>query len=194
VHAKPEGPISHAQRRLITLIDKRKISETLTGGWGVPRTCLGNIYRTALGTIPHSYGIIYGLRLNIAPVFWYYSEEEPLPRPIAFTPKYPPFGKDAHDAVLRHETAALEIIREIKERRELSRFCALHGVKYYDVAGCSFKNPKKDGPEGYHQRPSYRMIRSLREAVHPDLWYIFPGELTHDPDKSRLELYHRDRW
>jgi hypothetical protein len=190
VYAKPEGPISCAQRRLITLIDKRKISETLIGGWGVPRTQLGNIYRMALGTIPPSYGIIYGLRLTIPPAAWYYGEEEALPRPIPFTPKYPAFGKQAHDAVLHHETAALGIIREIKEQRELSRFCARHGVNYYDVAGCSFKNPKKDGRKGYHQRPSYRMVRLLREAVHPDLWYIFPEELT--IDKSPPEFEYRD--
>jgi hypothetical protein len=186
VYAKPEGPISHAQRRLITLIDKRSISGVLIDTWGIPKTQMGNIYRMALNKLPVSYGVIFMLRRYLPPIAWYYDEQEALPRPIAFVPKHPPFGKKTRDKILHHETAALSIIREMKEKRELSRFCQQYRVKYYDVAGCSFKNPKKDGREGYHQRPSYRMIRSLREAIHPDLWYIFPDELTVYPDKYPL--------
>jgi hypothetical protein len=188
MHADPEGPISHAQRRLITLIDERRISKVLIGAWGVPKSYIGNIYRMALNTLPVSYGVIFLLRQQLPPAAWYYDEGERLPQPVPFTPKYPAFGKRVRNKILHHETAALGIIREIKEKRELAYFCKQHRVKYYDVAGCSFKNPKKDGRDGYHQRPSYRMIRLLREAIHPDLWYIFPDELAIYPDKSRPEF------
>jgi hypothetical protein len=187
VYTTPKGPVSHAQRRLITLIGERRISAVLVNNWGVPGNKIGYLYRMALGTKPVSYGAVFLLRRYIPPVSWYYDEEESPPDPVLFTAKYPPFGNEIHEKILHDETAAIGIIRGIKEKRELSRFCTLHKVKYYDVAGCSFKNLKKDGREGYHQRPSYRMIRLLREAVHPDLWYIFPDELTAHPDKSPPE-------
>jgi hypothetical protein len=178
MYRKPEGRITHARRGLISLIEKREYSGTLIKEWEIPPSmALSAIYETALGTILPSYGVIFALRCHIPPGAWYYEEEEKLPGPVPFNPRYPSWGLKSRKKVLRDPTVALLRIEEVKEQRGLSQFCARHGLKYGDLWGCTIKRKKPDGKTGYHQRPPYRVIRALRDVIPPDLWYIFPDEL-----------------
>jgi hypothetical protein len=178
MYAKPEGDLSHAQRLLIGLIERRGFTGTLAREWEAPRSMIMIVYETALGRALPSYGVVFGLRRHIDPAAWYYGEDEELPPPVPCAWLYPSFGKKARKKVLRDATAALSRMEEIKGKRELSAFCAAHGVKYADLWACTIKRKKKDGRYGYHQRPPYRVIRALRETVHPALWFLYPDELS----------------
>jgi hypothetical protein len=176
MYPKPVSPVSRARRALIGLIESRKFTGTLTG-WGIGANVVNGYYRAALGQIPPSYGVIFSLREHLAPELWFYDEAEKPPKPVKYRIKYLSIGKGVREKILTDETAALEKIREILEKRELPVFCARQGVKYQDLWGICVKRKKADGRYGFHQRPPYRVVRTLREAIHPALWYIFPDEL-----------------
>jgi hypothetical protein len=178
MYTVPQGEITHARRRLITLIERREFTGTLTREWGVPKPSVMHIYDMVLGRVPPTFGAIFGLRREVAPAAWFYGEGEALPPRIGAAYIYPSFGKEIREKVLGEPTAALLMIEGLKEKRELARFCVERGVKYADLWACTIKRVKKDGRQGYHQRPPYRVIKALREAVHPDLWYTFPDELV----------------
>jgi hypothetical protein len=177
MYVKPLGDISHAQRRLIGLIEKREFTGTLIGDWQVPQGLIVPIYKSAVGQRTPTYGIIFGLRRHIPPEAWYFDETEKLPKPIACTHLYPPFGARINKKIIHDETAAINLIGEIRENRKLSAFCVEHGLKYNDMLGCAVKRKRSNGRYGYHQKPAYLVIRTLREIIHPALWYLFPDEL-----------------
>jgi hypothetical protein len=173
MYPKPCGSVSHAQRIFITLIEKRIFTGTLTE-WGIKYP--SHVYQIALGRITTTYGVVFVLRERISPELWYYDETEELPEPVK--------GKFRHQSteeglknIVSEETAAINRIGELIENRKLREFCSTHHVKYQDIWGCTKKRTKEDGSYGYHQRPPYRIIRTLREEIHPALWYLYPDEL-----------------
>jgi hypothetical protein len=180
MYPKPVGPVSHARRVLIDLIEARRLTPTLAG-WGMGKNSVMAYYEAALGRTPPSYGVIFALRERISAELWFYDETEKPPEPVRYRIKYPSTGKGVREKILTDETAALGKIREIREKRELPAFCARYGVKYTDLWGVCSKRMKADGRYGFHQRPPYRVVRSLREVIHPALWYIFPDELCGPP-------------
>jgi hypothetical protein len=184
MYPKPVEPVSHARRRLITLIEARRFTFTLTE-WGLSKSVIFASYETALGKRQPTYGVIFALREHIPPELWFYDEAEKPPEPVtAAVFLYSPADKGKREKtalrrkVLRDETAALGKLREIMEKRELSSFAGRHGVKYQDLWQVCNKRKKPDGRYGYHQRVPFRVVKALREVIHPALWYIFPDELT----------------
>jgi hypothetical protein len=178
----PVSPFSHARRALVSLIEARRFTGTLTG-WGMGKAVISTAYQMAVGTKLPSYLIIFALRDHISAELWFFDEDEKPPEPVTAKLKYPPAGPgkirktSLKLKILREETAALVKLREIKERRELSSFAAQYGIKYLDLWQVCTKRKKPDGRYGYHQRPPYRVVKALREVIHPALWYIFPDEL-----------------
>jgi hypothetical protein len=172
--------LSHAQRSLVTLIEKRVFSPTLIQEWGVPKSYIIALYRTAIGRIRPSYMAIYTLRSRIAPVNWYYTEQEAVPGAVPFTALYAAGGDMFREKVMRDETAALRELAGIREARNLSLLCRNYNIEYKRLSQCVLKRVKEDGSRGYHQRPAYDIVKALRERIHPDLWYIFPEELITD--------------
>jgi hypothetical protein len=177
VYPKPEGTISHGRRILISLIEERKFSPTLRS-WGVTEKSLINFaYEIALGRSDATFFVVFNMREHIRPELWYYDEAEEEPFPVKVKFVYPSTGKAAKRKFIVDETAALERIQGIMERREAGALCASHGIKYYDLWGCCSKRKKANGRYAFHTRPSYHVIRALRDTIHPALWYVFPDEL-----------------
>jgi hypothetical protein len=75
------------------------------------------------------------------------------------------------------ETAAHRYFEILREKRALTAFCGKRGLVYSSLSNCVFKRRREDGLWGYRTRPAYRLVKSLREILHPDLWYVFPDEL-----------------
>jgi hypothetical protein len=144
---------------------------------------ISTAYQMALGKKLPSYLIIFALRDHISPELWYFDEDEKPPEPLAAGVKYSLTGPgkirktSLKLKILRDETAALVKLREIMGKRELSSFAAQYRIKYFDLWQVCNKRKKADGRYGYHQRPPYRVVKALREVIHPALWYVFPDEL-----------------
>jgi hypothetical protein len=181
MYRKPQGVITHAQRIFITLLEARQFTRTLVG-WGITKSTVTYIYKIVLGEIPPSYDVVFILREHIGPELWYYDENEEVPNTpktgtrYYLTQRQPAIRKN----ILQDETVAIREIRKVIEERKLSTFCAIHQVGYGDVRNSCTKRKKPDGMYGYHQRPPYRMIRALRNVIHPRLWYIYPDEIVID--------------
>jgi hypothetical protein len=183
----PVSPVSLARRELIGLITARRFTRTLAG-WGVAKPMAFASYETALGKREPSFGVIFALREHVSPELWFYDEGEKPPRPVKVRFQYRSAAGEGGESnkilirekVLRDETAALKKLGKIMEKRELPAFSREHGVKYLDMWGICSKR-KKAGGYGYHQRPPYRVVKALREVIHPALWYVFPDELIRSP-------------
>jgi hypothetical protein len=178
MYPKPVGPLSHARKILIGLIESRRLRGTLHS-WGITNLgSISSIYKTALGQTAPTYWIIFCLREHIAPELWYYEETEALPKPLPFKALYPSIGGGSLiRKILESETAAIGDIKELIEKRELAQFCTKFDLDYQELWGCCNKRKKADGRYGYHRRPSYRVIKTLRDAIHPARWYVFHDEL-----------------
>lgn len=163
---------------LVGLIKKRLLTSTLAD-WGAAKSMTAAYYEAALGLREPSFGVIFALRERISPELWFYEEGEELPPPVKAAFLHSGAKKaQLKKKILRDETAALEMLREIKEKRELASFSARYKVDYQVLWGVCSRRRKAGGGYGYHQRPPYRIVKALREAVHPALWYIFPEELV----------------
>jgi hypothetical protein len=178
MYAKPQGKVSHAQRFLISLIEKRAFTGTLVKDWKVPRKFVMGIYRCALGSQKPTSLAVFGLRKHIRPSWWYYEESETLPCPVDFNEKYPAFGPETNEKILTDETVGIRKIIEIKNERKLARYCLGKGIKYGILCGCIQRYKSNAGKIKFHRRPDYFTIKSLREDINPDLWFIFPDELA----------------
>jgi hypothetical protein len=121
---------------------------------------------------------IYMLRTRIAPAAWYYMERETVPEKVPFTSLYDAGSETLRTKIIHEETAALGELARLKEERVLSRLCQEHRIDYKKASYCLLKRVKEDGSRGYHQRPTYEIVKAFREVIHPDLWYIFPDELV----------------
>jgi hypothetical protein len=174
---KQEEPISYARRILITFTENRIFRGKLKS-WGIKDNDVNHIYKMAQGERTPTFWAVFSLRENISPELWYYGEKEPLPDPIKKNFIYPSKGKKStiKKIIMGSETIAVGKIKQILEKRELSEFCRIHKVSYQDLRGCCIKQKDANGKYNYHARPSYTMIKVLRDEIHPSLWYLFNGE------------------
>jgi hypothetical protein len=180
MYPEPVEPVSHARRALIGLIQSRRFTATLAG-WGMGKSVITTAYQMAVGRRRPSYVVIYALREHIRPELWYYDEAEKPLAPVKAAYLHSLAGKRKaalKKKILQDETAALGVLREIREKRGLPAYARRYGVKYLDLWQVCSKRKKAGGRYGYHQRPPYRVVRALREAIHPALWYAFPDELA----------------
>jgi hypothetical protein len=131
-----------------------------------------------VGKMRPSYGLIFQLREHIAPVLWYYAETEKPPRRKSFTAKCTAYNLAVMRELSTKPTAAHTIFDALREARKLTEFCVLHNIEPSRIRNCTTMNKRKDGVKGYTNRPTYPIVKQLRGIIHPDLWYIFPDELT----------------
>jgi hypothetical protein len=127
--------------------------------------------------ISPSFIIMFSLRQHIAPVEWFYEENEKLPEKKVFKPKYAYFDRRARQHIIRYPTIAVEYLEGLFRRRKLQEFCREQGMRYSTVYGYAIKRKRQDGIMGYGSRPGYGVIRKLRGVIHPDDWFVFPEEL-----------------
>jgi hypothetical protein len=170
--------VTHAQRKLITLIERRQFSG-VARSYGIRASNIPSLYRMAIGKIAPSFVMMFNLRHYIAPVEWCYDETEGLPERRKFKPKYAYFDRRARQRLIRYPTAAVAYLEDIYLKGGLQGFCGEQGLGYATVYGYAVKRKRHDGVLGYHARPGHRVIRKLRGVIHPDDWFIFPEEISH---------------
>jgi hypothetical protein len=177
--------VSHAQRRLITLIEKRRFTRQVRTVYGLSDAFLSRLHSVAVGRMRPSYGIIFQLREHIAPVLWYYDETEKPPKRKSFAAKHTVYNLAVMRELSARPTVAHTVFETLREARKLTEFCVLHNIAPARIRNCTTMNRRKDGVKGYASRPSYPVVKQLRGIIHPDLWYIFPDEIT-KPGKTTV--------
>jgi hypothetical protein len=176
---------SHAQRRLIALIEKRQFTHEVRTVYGLSDAFLSRLHSVAVGKMRPSYGVIFQLREHIAPVSWYYAETEKLPKRKLFTAKYTTYNLAVMRELSTKPIVAHTIFEMLREARKLTEFCVLRNINAAKIRNCTTMNKRKDGIKGYTNRPSYPIVKQLRGIIHPDLWYVFPDEIT-KPEKTTV--------
>jgi hypothetical protein len=168
-------PMVYAQRRLVTLIEERKFTSAARS-YGITASNVSSLYRMATGKIGPSYIMIFNLRRHIAPVEWFYDEDEKLPESRRFTPAYTCFDRRARQHIIRYPTVGVARLEGLILAGGLQSLCRANGLQYRTVYGYAVKRWRHDGIAGYHARPSYGVMRKLRDIIHPDEWFFFPEE------------------
>jgi hypothetical protein len=168
--------VSYAQRKLIRLIEERNFAPAARS-YGITVSNISSLYRMATGKITPSFIMIFNLRQHIAPVEWFYDEDEKLPEKKKLNPLYTCFTRRFRQHIIRHPTVGIKYLEELFLQGELNGFCRERGLNYSTVYGYSVKRKRYDGVTGYHSRPGYGFIKKVRAVIHPDDWFMFPEEV-----------------
>lgn len=145
--------ISHGQRYLLDLIDKRKLLQ-FVNEYDLPHVYLFNV---ATGRVMVPCDVIFTLRNIIAPNQWFYDETEALPPSI-------PFKGKSGQLYNPDESIALTRLREESNIRRWSTEHDLPYISIYNIISGKYK-------------PTYPKIRQMRDIIPVDLWFIYTGEL-----------------
>lgn len=169
-------PVTYGRRRLIKLIETRKLVEFIeeNDGFGMGSDKVENthmkLYCIAVGNPLPSYPIIFNLRRIIRPEEWFYLEGEPLPPEKEYNLKH---GWYDYDSMAGIETVGINRLRNLQDTaRETARKAGLNKQTIYDLQ----RKVKRDGGAVYHTRPSARVVMMLRGIVPPDEWFYFMDE------------------
>jgi hypothetical protein len=177
MYAKIPDVVSHAQRKLISMVEKREYRGYVLS-CGLTLTQSNDLYKTVIGMYTPTYGQIFRLRRFFPPSEWFYDEGEKLPKPIKFTPKVQGLdgGGKKMGIEATKETVALSWFA-LLTKQQRHQFYLLHHIERAKINHFILKTKRMDGTFGYLSRPNYKLVRSLRDTVQPDLWYIYPEEL-----------------
>lgn len=186
---------SHALRYFKNLIKERKYFSKAVE-YNLNRTMTEVLYKVVRGQLRPTYGIIFMLRKYIAPCMWYYKETEELPEPVKFESHYEDsfdeYNTESKNILAQRKTIGHTYFDILKENRVMARFCALHNVTLTEAANYVTMRHKKDGTYRYTTRPTIDFISNFKEELHPDLWYIFPDEVTpQELERIKTEAYAR---
>lgn len=172
---------THAVRHFKTLVKERSFA-TKTQEYGLTEPQQKLLYNVTRGELRATYGIIFALRNIISPSQWIYREDEELPEPVKFNPlvekKYPHYDFDSRNELAKESTLGNIFFNELKERRAMSKFCAMHNCEKLEAANFVYMKHHKNGELRYLARPTLPFIKKFREDVHPDWWFIYPEEVT----------------
>lgn len=174
---------THAIRYFRTLVKERTFT-VRTQELGLTVTQQKLLYNIISGRTRATYGTIFTLRSAISPSQWVYKEYEELPEPVEFTPlvekRYPHYDFDSRNELAKESTLGNIFFDVLKERRALSRLCALHDYTRFQAGNFVYMKRHKNGELRYLVRPTLPFMEKFREEVHPDWWFIYPDEVTED--------------
>lgn len=181
---------THAIRYFKTLVKERSFA-TKAQEYGLTEPQQKLLYNVTRGDFRATYGIIFSLRTVISPSQWIYREDEELPEPVKFNPlvekKYPHYDFDTRNEIAKESTLGNIFFDVLKERRAMSKFCAMHNCEKLEAANFVYMKHHKNGELRYLARPTLPFIKKFREDVHPDWWFIYPDEVSPET-LSRLKL------
>lgn len=175
MYVKIPVPVSHAQRRLIRLIENREFTGVVRS-YGISPSNVTFLYRMATGQRQASFIMIFNLRQHIEPAEWFYDENEKLPKKKRINSQYACFDYRARQHIIKYPTLGVVRLENLFQEGKLQGFCRENGVDYRTLYGHAVQRKRHDGITGYHSRPGYGVIRKLRDIIHPDDWFIFPEE------------------
>ena len=172
---------SHAIRYFKTLVKERNFAlKAQEFGLTEPQQKL--LYNVTRGDFRATYGIIFALRNILSPSQWIYMENEELPEPVKFNPlvekKYPHYDFDSRNELAKESTLGNIFFNVLKERRAMSKFCAMHNCEKLEAANFVYMKHHKNGELRYLARPTLPFIKKFREDIHPDWWFIYPDEVS----------------
>lgn len=116
---------------------------------------------------------VFLCREKVQPSKWYYKVGEELPPRINFTPKH-----SVED--LRHiPTAGIQKFLQLQKEYSLRYLCKIYNLNELQMKNIIYAkfNPETQN-KFFRALPPYTVIIPLREVINPDLWFIFPDELT----------------
>jgi hypothetical protein len=122
----------------------------------------------------YTYERIYTFRNVIPPVYWFYTEDEKdtMPEPVPFKAKHPVSD------IGTIPTIALQYFEDMKssDKYAIREYCEIHNLDYLYFRNFIDKKQSK-GIRVFKNRPSAKIIKELRDEIHPDKWFIYPDEL-----------------
>ena len=122
--------------------------------------------------------VILMLRKIFEPCSWFYEAVEKLPEPIAFTENPNRTGED----LFVDDTVGKILFRSLSDNFKTYRmFADEYNLPYENVKNMLNKFKYTRGGVTiirYKTFATESIIKSLREIIHPDYWYIFPEELS----------------
>jgi len=148
-----ELPLSYGQRKLLEQVDNRVLAELCRQR----ELTLSYTYRVATGKITPPNPLIWTLRDFIHPAQWFYDEGEKYSE-IPFKPR------KTHEWAYDKTIAMLDLCKKnTVEIRKLAQDMNIPYLTLYNV---------------YHGRyaPSYKIVRQLKTAYSPELWFMLPNE------------------
>ena len=154
---------THALRFFKTLVKERSFA-TKAQEYGLTDPQQKLLYNVTRGDFRATYGIIFALRN------------------IKFNPlvekKYPHYDFDSRNELAKESTLGNIFFDTLKERRAMSKFCAMHNCEKLEAANFVYMKHHKNGELRYLARPTLPFIKKFRADVHPDWWFIYPDEVT----------------
>lgn len=150
-------------RKYIVSLDVRKTDEST----------IKAVYIYTLGITKSLTNVyIFRLREKIQPAKWYTLYSEPLPSPTAFKPLLP------EERILTDMSVGHMRFRKMVDEYGYSGITQVYGFSKFLINNLlSYRISKKTGIKTFKTLPSYSVIRTLKDVISPDLWYIFPEEL-----------------
>jgi hypothetical protein len=150
-----ENEITHGQRFLLNLLEKRKFA-SFTEKFGVSFTYL---YKVAIGVHKPPCEFIYRVRGTVNPGAWFFFETEPLPA-VSYKPAAS--GTWTWDVSL-----GMKALREAA-KDGISAWCGEQELPYYPVyALYQARNP-----------PSFSKIMLLKQHIDPASWFYYKTKST----------------
>ena len=170
-------PVSKAIRFFLNLIEKREFTEYLTENFNFTPSQCSHVHSIVTGRVRPTYGVIYALREQIAPVEWYYLENEECPSPISFIPKYTNYSPDTWKDFAKKDTCGHVFFNYIRNANVYTYFCEDNEMEKTFVNNYVYMKKRVNGERRYHTRPSFPFINTIKKELHPDFWYLFPDEV-----------------
>lgn len=113
---------------------------------------------------------VFSLRSIMQPSKWYYRSDEELPPRLSFTPKM------NEDDFLCTQSIGHLMFERLATCTGIWR---KYGFPTDEVKNIRYlRNDSRHGGKVFRSMPSFHVIRTLRNVINPDLWYIFPGEIS----------------
>lgn len=170
--------ISCAMRYFRALLEQRLFAEYISEELHLSYAQKSSLYQIVVGKVRPTYGIIYFLRDKIAPVKWYYAEQENCPSPIKFDPLHNNYATATRKIFARKKTCGHVFFDILKANRSLTSVCRSHDIQKSVVINYVYMKMGPDKKMRYLCRPTVPFVSTFKDILHPDYWYIFPDELS----------------
>lgn len=122
------------------------------------------------------YTVMFLCRELIPPLYWYYNVKEELPEATVYERKYIRFTDD----LLCKETLGHKKLLELLNTYGIKNFTETFNINLSLAAikNLIYKRKRPSGVISFKNLPSYNTIEALKDFIKPDLWFIFPEEVS----------------
>ena len=116
---------------------------------------------------------VFYCRGKMQPAKWYYKINETLPEKIEFNPKH-----DISEMLSLESLGHQKLFKMVKDM-SIPRFAEYYDVSIFTLKNMLYKRMNKlTGTMCFKALPNESFILKMRDEINPDIWYIYPDEVS----------------